>query len=323
MSSWRTHLPNVLIAVLGAVVGVVLTIVAQELSGSDPTPRPPALGTIDAPHRDDVVAVGSAASGRLRDIPDDQHVWLVARRGDRQWPSAQELPRDPSWQASIPRSAPPGKPVSLFLVVVGGRGNEQLNTAAGHELGIADIRDAKPLASVPKFYVKVKREPDPLNSVFIQTKQAGGNDFRFLSKTARLDADFPDDPDCHRPERAVGLRLRWDMSRDESGGWGVAWDHRNSPSGDFNASEFKRLSFWVKGGEGGEIFEIGLKDTAKTEKKVQSEQVGSVAADRWMELVVPLADFKGVDKTSIENVNFGFNQQHGSGTVCIDEIAFE
>lgn len=111
------------------------------------------------------------------------------------------------------------------------------------------------------------------------------------------------------------------MSGVQNGGWGVAWD--SSEVGSFDASGFARLSLSVKGAAGGETFELGLKDTADVEEKVPSQEVEDVSTDRWSELSVPLEEFGAVDLSSLENLSFGFNQAHGSGEICIDEIAFK
>jgi hypothetical protein len=51
-------------------------------------------------------------------------------------------------------------------------------------------------------------------------------------------------------------------------------------------------------------------------------------------VVIPLSKFvtvdpqgdpentPNVDIANVQNVNFGFNQSHGSGEICIDDIAF-
>jgi hypothetical protein len=318
--SWlRRHVSELIVALISVVAGALI----QAIFLDEDPPRPPPLGTIDVPQHDDTVAPQADARGRLRDIPADKHVWLAAQRDGRQWATPRELSHDPDWAIGIPREVPRGQPLKLVLFVVGSAGNERLRTAHGGELSVDEVAGTRPLAIVPTFYVRKTPPLNRLHAVFPQSRESGGEDFRF-AHGGRLDASFPDDPTCHRPERAVGLQLHWDMSGEQDGGWGVAWRHNRAPLGRFDASDFDRVSFSVKGKKGGEIFEIGLKDTSGKETKIQSEEVRAARfADEWTRLVIPLDDFKGVDQESIENVNVGFTHLHGRGTMCIDEIRFE
>jgi hypothetical protein len=113
------------------------------------------------------------------------------------------------------------------------------------------------------------------------------------------------------------------MSGVENGGWGVHWT--NTPTGHFDASGFSDLVFWVKGTTGGETLQIGLKGTNGQEVKVESGDLVVISASDWKPVTVPLNKFinGGVNVDSVENVNFGFNRNHGSGIICIDDIAFE
>jgi len=126
-----------------------------------------------------------------------------------------------------------------------------------------------------------------------------------------------------RHSGAYGLQLTYAMSGEGNGGWGVHWD--NTPTQNFDASGFSALIFWVKGTSGGETFQIGLKDTNERESKVESGPLVIVSASEWRQVNVSLSQFrdKGVNIASLRNVNLGFNSNHGSGTICIDDIAFE
>jgi len=77
---------------------------------------------------------------------------------------------------------------------------------------------------------------------------------------------------------------------------------------------------WVKGDQGGETFQIGVKDLSGKEVKIESEVGVIVSSTAWSQLVVDLEDFAGVDLGSVENINLGFNKNHGAGKVCVDEI---
>jgi len=95
-------------------------------------------------------------------------------------------------------------------------------------------------------------------------------------------------------------------------------------SSGFDASGFSALVFWVKGAAGGETFQIGLKDMAHKETLLDSQEYVVVSHLEWRQVNVPLSEFeaRGVNLASLENVSLGFNRRHGSGTICVDDIAF-
>jgi hypothetical protein len=119
-----------------------------------------------------------------------------------------------------------------------------------------------------------------------------------------------------------GLRLQYGLvpaMRD--GGWGVHWDQ--APTHHFDASGFAHFSFWVRGARGEESFEIGLKDTDARETKIDAKDwIAASDLRNGVEVIVPLTEFKGVKKQSLNNVSFSFNALHGSGSICIDSMAF-
>ena len=107
-----------------------------------------------------------------------------------------------------------------------------------------------------------------------------------------------------------------------NGGWGVEWSQARSRSIDIRP--YGSLSFWVKG-TAPNGFQIGLKDTGEHEVKVEAKIYVQVSPNAWHEVRVPLSAFAngGVDLAALRNLNFGFNRDHGAGTICIDDIAFE
>ena len=109
-----------------------------------------------------------------------------------------------------------------------------------------------------------------------------------------------------------------------NGGWGVQWS--SSPVGHFDASAFNALTFWVKGASGGEIFQIGMKDTTGNNGNGTEAKLGSkdylVVTQNWSQIILSFDEFKGVNIASLENINLGFNKDHGSGSICIDDMAF-
>jgi hypothetical protein len=316
---WRSWPPTFLV---GVAVGLVVTVGGQwlirALFSEEPQPR----GTIERPLRAETVPGGSISSGSLTDIPDDGHVWLVARRGDRVWPVGSELGHEPSWERRIPPVLPRGEALSLALLLVGEDAGDALRSRVGRirTLPIDVLGDFDELAVVPRFFVGVEASGSRLYAVFPQAGDAEAEAFRYENGGGLVDAQLPDDPSCHRPSRPLGLRLEWRMSGEQSGGWGVAWDQ--TEAGSFDASDFARLSLTVRGAAGGETFEIAIKDTANVERRVESVAAGDVSANEWQRLSVPLTAFAPVETSSLENLSIGFSQPDGSGEVCIDEIEF-
>ncbi|MGH3912792.1 MAG: hypothetical protein ACRDTC_05190 [Pseudonocardiaceae bacterium] len=162
----------------------------------------------------------------------------------------------------------------------------------------------------------------PPAALFPQGAASGGEPFFFLNDPGRAQYTYRVEPDCHRGSQSVGLELRWNMSAagDPSGGWGVHWDL--SPSGSFNSSQFTSLAFSIKGAQGGETFQVGLKDRSGKEVKIESKDRVVITGQDWRWLEIPLADFSDVDPAAVTNVNLGFNKDHGVGQICVDEIAF-
>jgi hypothetical protein len=161
---------------------------------------------------------------------------------------------------------------------------------------------------------------DPLKAVFRQV--GSGRPFNFASEGGVVQDTLAAEADCHRPERPVGLRLNWNMTGNGKpfGGWGVQWDQANPAF--IDASAFTRLVVSVKGANGNEIFQVGVKDHAGNEAKIESKE-RLLVAQSWGQLSLLLRDFTAVDKSKIANINIGFNRNHGAGQICIDEISFQ
>ena len=157
--------------------------------------------------------------------------------------------------------------------------------------------------------------PPPLVEIFPQVD--GGEKFVYINNEGSLSDKFDLKGNCVR-SGTYGLQLMYNMKGDGNGGWGVHWN--NSLAKHFNAFNFSAFTFWVKG-TGGETFQIGIKDTSGNEVKVESDTLLIVSSD-WLQVIVPLSNFQGVNTTSIECVSFGFNKNHGTGSICIDDILF-
>jgi len=160
----------------------------------------------------------------------------------------------------------------------------------------------------------------PPDEIFPQ--RGYGEDFVFMNKGGELNYQYSEEEGC-RHSGTHGLQLTYAMSGEGNGGWGVQWD--KAPTGNFDASGFSALVLWVIGAYGGETFQIGLKDTDGREVKVESKPLVLVSRSKWQMVRVELSQFRenGVNVASLKNLNFGFNRNHGSGMICIDDIAFE
>ncbi|MBK9952040.1 MAG: hypothetical protein IPP10_11105 [Candidatus Competibacteraceae bacterium] len=159
---------------------------------------------------------------------------------------------------------------------------------------------------------------------------SGGKQFMWSDPNSALKAGF--DSACARPNLrnafgllavGSGLRLQYGLTPNlQSGGWGVHW--ASTPTKHFDASEFEAFSVWVRGGSGDESFEIGLKDTQGVEVKIESkDRVAADALKSGVEIVIPLSEFKGVNVRSLNNVSISFNEAHGSGGLCFNNLKFE
>jgi hypothetical protein len=160
--------------------------------------------------------------------------------------------------------------------------------------------------------------PLPLTEVFPQVGE--GEEFLYINEDRpnALEKQFVEDEEC-RHSGPYALKLIYRFTGGGNGGWGVSW--RKTSAGSFNASEFSHLSIWVKGLTGKERFQVGLKDTRGRETKLESDSL-VVSISNWGRMAIPLNKFRDVDLSSIENINFGFNSNHGYGSICIDDVSF-
>ncbi|MBC8446711.1 MAG: hypothetical protein H8D78_03085 [Chloroflexi bacterium] len=90
-----------------------------------------------------------------------------------------------------------------------------------------------------------------------------------------------------------------------------------------DATTSESLSFWVRGENGGERFEVGLKDS--TTPSGQEPKIQQTASGDWQYVSIPLQgfqDLKKQDLSSLENFSLGFKYDLGNGTIYIDELTF-
>ena len=102
------------------------------------------------------------------------------------------------------------------------------------------------------------------------------------------------------------------------GGWGGWGLNLNG----IDAGPYATLTLMLKGGAGGEKFEIGLRDANNVEKKVPVTQFTDLGRE-WQKVRIPLSLFEGVNLGSLANVNLGFSDWSADGEVYVDDIQFE
>jgi hypothetical protein len=101
-----------------------------------------------------------------------------------------------------------------------------------------------------------------------------------------------------------------------------------------NASDYKYLTFWVRGEEGGERFKLGVSDKqfAMIEDSAKSKPIEAYLPDgkitgRWQKAVVPLSDmfvdYNLVDSISINFEADLFDGDEANGIVYLDDLQFE
>jgi len=111
------------------------------------------------------------------------------------------------------------------------------------------------------------------------------------------------------------LGLKYDIAPKGWAGWGISLN-----GADISKNEY--LVFYVKGAAGDEKFQIGLKDKAGKEKKIESSSYFDVTTS-WQRIKIPLSSFNEIDLQKVDSFHIGFNQDHGKGSLFVDDIAFE
>lgn len=117
------------------------------------------------------------------------------------------------------------------------------------------------------------------------------------------------------------LKLSWDVTKPKS--FAGYWCFLN----DADASNFKYLTFWVKGTEEAENFFAGLKDNLGHESKVYVKDYLLEELDTgWQKVIIPLNDLSEIsDWENLELMSFCFKNQIGSGkgTIYVDGVQFQ
>lgn len=124
-------------------------------------------------------------------------------------------------------------------------------------------------------------------------------------------------------EGVYALSITYDFPLGE---WSGYWSFMRSDESGYDLSGYQYLKFSVKGAMGGEKFKVEIADTGDTpgtepEVQVVPNYIASVTT-AYQEVIIPLADFTGLDTTVIRQVNIVFDQTPRSGKVYIDNIRF-
>lgn len=126
-------------------------------------------------------------------------------------------------------------------------------------------------------------------------------------------------------DKGKSLKLTYDK---ESTGWCGYFTLLNQIDGEyFDLSKYKNVSFMIKGGQGGETFQIGMADKnwvniGDSLKAGQIEDFlpGGVTVE-WKEVVIPLSKFGSLDLTQMGSFVIDFNKKQ-KGIIYIDNLKF-
>ena len=131
--------------------------------------------------------------------------------------------------------------------------------------------------------------------------------------------------DIRRGSEGRSLRLDWAK---QTTGWCGYYTLLNQIDGDyFDLSPYKEVRFWVRGGQGGETFEIGMADKSwlTIGDSVKAGSIEKYLADgvtaQWQEVVIPLSDFGKLDWSQMGSFVINFPTP-GQGTLFVDDLRF-
>ena len=143
------------------------------------------------------------------------------------------------------------------------------------------------------------------------------------------------DQEVFRGASGGSLRIH---SKEKMGGYKGVWVHffnlRDENPVFFDASDYTYFSFWVKGKDGGEDFEVKFADENWI-KLEDSVPVGSIknflsngVTQEWQEVLIPLRSIKEEDHAfqlnELGGVVFNFiPQEEGDITIYIDDMSFK
>ena len=133
------------------------------------------------------------------------------------------------------------------------------------------------------------------------------------------------DKDVRYGDAGRSLKLTYNK---ESNGWCGYYTLLNQIDGAYyDLSPYESVSFMVRGGKGGEDFELGMADrnwlvigdSLKAGQVTKYLPKGVTA--EWQQVMIPLKDFGSLDLSQMGSFVINFNVK-GRGTVYIDDIKF-
>lgn len=119
----------------------------------------------------------------------------------------------------------------------------------------------------------------------------------------------------------MGLAIEFDKKE----GW-CGW---YTLLGGADVTSYNTLSFWVKGAEGGERFDIGMADKTMQDLEIDSVYAGPITAflpngvtKDWQQVKVPLAKIGSeIDLSSMGSIVFWFKYE-GRGKIYVEDVKF-
>lgn len=113
-------------------------------------------------------------------------------------------------------------------------------------------------------------------------------------------------------EKGFFLGIKYAIEPGGFGGWGIGLKA-------LNASQYNYLTFAIKGEKGGEIVEVGMRDTKGKEKKLLVEDFITVDTS-WNTVKIPFKGFTDVDMSTLDNIHFAMSDAAGKGKIFIDDV---
>ncbi|MGA2629562.1 MAG: hypothetical protein ABSG54_05045 [Terriglobia bacterium] len=128
-----------------------------------------------------------------------------------------------------------------------------------------------------------------------------------------------------------GHSLRVTAHREAEGFCGVWFDFHpasEAPRRYLDATSYRYLSFWARGTQGGEDFEIELTDEARLEdeserprRPLRAYLPGGLSTS-WQEVVIPLEDFRGLKAQRLVRMSMGITRR-GDTRFFLDSISLK
>ena len=152
----------------------------------------------------------------------------------------------------------------------------------------------------------------------------GGGSGVFENNATCSDSIYNGNQDNVYGREGYSLKLNYNVTNPDS--YSGYWSALNG----MDLSNYKYVSFWVKGEVGGEIFKVELKNNSASRNKAYvylTDYLNIGIASHWQKVLIPLRAFANLgDWTNMKEFCITFensaNELHPSGTVYVDDIIF-